>query len=168
MALFRRAKAAPSDLATLHAWVHEHQGVEAYVEPQTSVTPTTVVLVAGDGEFIRRRVPTPQAAADFARKAGIPVYDTNRVGLPQRMRDFAVRQSRDAAPPAVTLNPHEQDAVLTLAGAAAMPVPGAGASRDELRSLLRVARSRVHPDRVGGDRSAWDAVEAAAQVLGLR
>ena len=26
-------------------------------------------------------------AAEFARKAGIPVYDANRVGYPQRMRE---------------------------------------------------------------------------------
>src|SRR5262245_54657178 len=92
MALFRRTKVAPDDLAALQEWAASHRGVEAFVEPQTAVTPTTVVLVAGDGEFIRRRVKSPQGAADFARKAGIPIYDTNRVGLPQRMRDFAVRQ----------------------------------------------------------------------------
>ena len=31
-------------------------GVEAYVEPKTTVTDVTVVLVADDGEWTRRRV----------------------------------------------------------------------------------------------------------------
>ena len=31
-------------------------GVEAYVEPKTTVTDVTVVLVAADGEWTRRRI----------------------------------------------------------------------------------------------------------------
>lgn len=34
------------------------------------------------------------------------------------------------------------------------------------RRVVRAARRRVHPDRVG-NRDQWDAVEAAAQLLGL-
>lgn len=41
-----------------------------------------------------------------------------------------------------------------------------GAPADE-RILLRAARANTHPDRNGGDRSGWDAVEAAGKVLGL-
>lgn len=33
--------------------------------------------------------------------------------------------------------------------------------------LWKMARARVHPDRNGDDRTMWDKVEAAAQVLGL-
>ena len=90
-------KATKDDLAQLREWSAERSGVEAFVEPQTSVTQTTLLLVAGDGEFTRRRVESPQAAAEFARKVGIPVYDTNRVGYPQRMRDYNERQKRRPA-----------------------------------------------------------------------
>ena len=141
------------------------------MEPQTAVTPTTVVLVADDGEFIRRPVSSPRAAADFGHKAGIPVYDANRIGLPRRMREYALRQQAAKAPmsggqPARTSR--ELDAIATLAGAAVMPVPGADLDKDGLRGLLRAARAKSHPDRNGGDRVLWDAVEDAAHVLGLR
>ncbi len=36
-------------------WVADHAGVEAFVEPKTTVTDVTVVLVAADGEWTRRR-----------------------------------------------------------------------------------------------------------------
>lgn len=41
------------------------------------------------------------------------------------------------------------------------------ASDDALAKVLRVARSRSHPDRNNGDREQWDHVETAAGVLGL-
>lgn len=37
----------------------------------------------------------------------------------------------------------------------------------ELRAAVRVARSYHHPDRTGGDRTAWDLIEQAARVLGV-
>jgi hypothetical protein len=165
MALFRRSKVVRDDLATLRDWVASRGGVEAYVEPRTSMSPTTVVLVAGDGEFTRRPVSTPQAAVEFARSLGIPVYDTNRFGLPQRMRDYAVRQR--STTPSVSLSGLEREAIQTIADAAGQPVPALSESKDEVRAMLRSARANVHPDRNDGDRSAWDAVEDAAAVLRL-
>lgn len=159
------------DAAALRDWVTTHRGVEAYVEPKTSVSPTTVVLVAGDGEFIRRPVSSPQAAANFARSVGIPVYDTNRVGLPKRMREYALRNQnarpQDQSRPPVR-SARQWDAIETLASIAGMEAPGSEASDDDLQVLLRTARSKAHPDRNGGDRLAWDAVEDAARALGLR
>lgn len=38
---------------------------------------------------------------------------------------------------------------------------------ERFRELYRMARSRWHPDRTGGDRTRWDQVEAAARVLGV-
>jgi hypothetical protein len=155
----------------LREWVASHRGVEAFVEPQTAVTPTTVVLVADDGEFIRRRVSSPRVATDFGHKAGIPVYDTNRVGLPRRMREYALRQQAAQAPTSDSQsvrNSRELDAIAILAGAAVMPVPQTDVDADGLRGLLRAARAKAHPDRNGGDRVMWDAVEDAAHVLGLR
>jgi hypothetical protein len=167
MALFRRPKVTRDDLVALYEWVDSHSGVEAYVEPRTSTSPTTVVLVAGDGEFVRRQVATPQVAADFARSVGIPVYDTNRVGLPQRMRDYAVRQQNSRTSSTPGLSGVERDAVQTIAGVAGRPVPTVSPDREELRVLLRSARANAHPDRNNGDRTAWDTLENAANVLNL-
>jgi hypothetical protein len=172
MALFRRPKVARDDLIALREWVGSHRGVEAYVEPRTSFSPTTIVLVAGDGEFIRRGVGSPDAAAKFARSVGIPVYDTNRIGLPQRMRDYALRQQAGEAGSGRTAasgrSARERDAIQALATAAALPTPSADASRADLQTLLRSARAKAHPDRNDGDRALWDAVDDAAHVLGLR
>jgi len=176
MALFRRPKVARDDLVVLREWVASRGaikgGVEAYVEPQTSFSPTTMVLVAGDGEFIRRNVGSPDAAAKFARSVGIPIYDTNRVGLPQRMREYALRhQARSPGsvrPAASGRSARERDAIQALAAAAALPSPPTDVSREDLQALLRTARSKAHPDRNGGDRTRWDAIEDAAHVLGLR
>ena len=67
-----------------------------YVEPRTSVTPTTVVLVATTGEWTRRRVSGPPAAAALAKDLGVPVYDVQLTRYPQRMREWTARQRRAA------------------------------------------------------------------------
>ena len=54
-------------LAHLRQFVSSRRGVEMYVEPRTSVTPTTVVLIATSGEWTRRRVSDPSAAGQLAR-----------------------------------------------------------------------------------------------------
>src|SRR5919107_623687 len=59
-----------------------------YVEPRTSVTETTIVLVAADGEWTRRRIDGPDTARRLSRELGIPVYDAQVTGYPQRMRDW--------------------------------------------------------------------------------
>lgn len=76
----------------LEQFFRGRRGVEAFLEPRTTVTETTVVLVAHDGEWTRRRVTSPGAARDFARRLGMPIYDVALVGYPQRMRDFNARQ----------------------------------------------------------------------------
>jgi len=69
-------------------------GVEAYIEPATRVTQTTVVLIATTGEWTRRRVPDPRTARQIARELSIPVYDVQLTGYPKRMRDWNSRQRR--------------------------------------------------------------------------
>ncbi|MCW0216082.1 MAG: oxidoreductase [Pseudonocardia sp.] len=76
----------------LRAWTATHAGVEAFVEPRTAVTETTMILVATDGEWTRRRVSGPDGARRIARSLKIPVYDVQIVGYPQRMRDHDARQ----------------------------------------------------------------------------
>ncbi|MGH8827096.1 MAG: hypothetical protein ACRDVZ_05715 [Jiangellaceae bacterium] len=77
-----------ADTRHLKEFVRTRRGVEAFVEPPTTMTATTVVLVAHDGEWTRRRVKDAGAAHELARKLAIPAYDAQVVGYPQRMRDW--------------------------------------------------------------------------------
>jgi len=81
-----------ADVKYLRQWVAAHHGVEAFVEPKTTVTEVTVVLVAADGEWTRRRTGGDKGARRLSDKLGIPVYDVQKVGYPQRMRDFDARR----------------------------------------------------------------------------
>lgn len=96
--LFRRRRsggprtATDADIEHLKAWAASRRGVEAYIEPKTRVTETTVVLIAHDGEWSRRRIASPEAAYRLGRKIGVPVYEVQRLGYPRRMRDYTARQ----------------------------------------------------------------------------
>ena len=79
------------DLAHLEQFVASRRGVEGYVEPRTAVTETTIVLVAADGEWTRRRIDGPDVARKLSRDLSIPVYDAQVTGYPQRMRDWSSR-----------------------------------------------------------------------------
>lgn len=83
-----------ADLAHLRHFVATRVGVEMYVEPATSVTQTTVALVATSGEWTRRRVSGPQQAAALARELAVPVYDATIVGYPARMRAWTTARRR--------------------------------------------------------------------------
>jgi hypothetical protein len=102
----RRSKSAASpggrpanraDLEHLAEFVRSRRGVEAFIEPQTTVTETTVLLIAHDGEWTRRRVDSPEGARRFAHGVAIPIYDVRLMGYPQRMRDYNERQKRRRA-----------------------------------------------------------------------
>ena len=69
-----------------------HRGVEGFVEPRTAVSDVTLLLVAHDGEWTRRRVPSVKWAHDFANKHHIPSYDAAVVGYPERMREYNRRR----------------------------------------------------------------------------
>ena len=106
MAWFRRRSTAgarperaaeKADFAHLEAFIGSRRGVEAFLEPKTTVTQTTVLLIAHDGEWTRRRVDGPEGARRFAHRLAIPVYDVALVGYPQRMRDYNARQKRRPA-----------------------------------------------------------------------
>jgi len=85
--------AGSPDRDHLEEFARSRRGVEGFVEPRTAVTETTMMLVAHDGEWTRRRVPSPQAAHEFANKLGIPSYDAGVVGYPARKRDYDTRQA---------------------------------------------------------------------------
>ncbi|WP_341925081.1 hypothetical protein [Nocardioides psychrotolerans] len=82
------------DEAHLHEFVTARRGVEGFVEPRTAVSDVTLLLVAHDGEWTRRRVPSINWAHDFANKHQVPSYDAAVVGIPQRMRDYNSRQKQ--------------------------------------------------------------------------
>ncbi len=100
MGLFRRRtrpgvvrQAASADTDHLTAFARTHTGVEAFIEPPTTVSTTTVVFVASTGEWTRRRVRDARAAHELANKLAIPSYDAAVVGYPQRMREWNARRS---------------------------------------------------------------------------
>jgi hypothetical protein len=168
--------ASRADLDALRAFVESRKGVEAYVEPKTSVTQTTLLLVAADGESIRRRVASAQAAYEFARKKlNVPVYDANLVGVPSRKRDYDLRKAKGTPPPQSTSTtpqppkqtPKELAAIMTLESIAGVDPLPTNPSFDELMRVYRKARKQAHPDRMGGERTKWDTVEDAARALGL-
>ncbi|WP_245900606.1 oxidoreductase [Prauserella shujinwangii] len=84
--------ATDADTEHLQAWAARRRGVEAFVEPRTAVTETTVVLVAHDGEWTRRRIGSLDAAQRFGKKNSIPVYEAAKTGYPRRMREYTERQ----------------------------------------------------------------------------
>ena len=80
--------AGDADVRHLESFAETRTGVEGFVEPQTNTTSTTLVLVAGDGEWTRRRVSSPKAAFDLGRTLAVPVYDVAATGYPARMREW--------------------------------------------------------------------------------
>ncbi|HIV56380.1 MAG TPA: oxidoreductase [Candidatus Stackebrandtia faecavium] len=78
-----------SHLENFHA---TRYGVEAFVEPRTTVTETTVMLIAHDGEWTRRRIDGVESAFQLGARLGMPVYEVAKIGYPQRMRDYNERQ----------------------------------------------------------------------------
>ena len=82
----RASDAADAD--HLREFVTSRKGVEGFVEPRTAVSDVTLLLVAHDGEWTRRRVPSIQWAHKFANQYQVPSYDAAVVGIPQRMRDY--------------------------------------------------------------------------------
>ncbi|MEO5652336.1 MAG: hypothetical protein ABIN79_13555 [Marmoricola sp.] len=95
-----RGRAAPGTTRTaddadqrhLLEFVSGRRGVEGFVEPRTTVTDVTLLLVAHDGEWTRRRVPSVKWAHEFANKHGVPSYDAAVVGVPARMREYNRRE----------------------------------------------------------------------------
>ena len=101
MAWFRRRReqtrtsgrpADRADLEYLAEFVRSRRGVEAFIEPRTTVTETTILLIAHDGEWTRRRIESPEAARRFAHQLAMPIYDIRLMGYPQRMRDYNARR----------------------------------------------------------------------------
>jgi hypothetical protein len=84
-------EATSDDLDALREFARTRTGVEFYVEPETMVTDTTAVAIAADGEWTRRRVGSPQVIRRVAKQLGLPAYDVQIVGYPERMRAYNAR-----------------------------------------------------------------------------
>jgi hypothetical protein len=82
-----------ADQRHLLEFVRSRRGVEGFVEPRTTVTDVTLLLVAHDGEWTRRRVPSVQWAHEFSNRNRVPSYDAGLVGIPARMREYNRRES---------------------------------------------------------------------------
>jgi hypothetical protein len=83
-----------ADEKHLTEFASTRRGVEGFVEPRTAVSDVTIILVAHDGEWTRRRVPSVEWAHAFANKRGIPSYDAAVVGYPARMREYNRRNKQ--------------------------------------------------------------------------
>jgi hypothetical protein len=90
-------EAGPADLEHLRAFAKSREGVAFYVEPETTATDTTVVAVAFDGEWTRRRVGTPRAAQKLARSVKVACHDVQVTGYPPEMRAWNARAKADRA-----------------------------------------------------------------------
>jgi hypothetical protein len=91
---------AAFDGSDLLAFASTRRGVEAYLEPRTNLYGHSVLLVADDGEYLRRPVPDPASIRRLCAEHGIPVYDAARTGYPRRVRDY----DRGVRPDAVSLD----------------------------------------------------------------
>lgn len=79
----------------LEDFIRTRDGVEGYLEPKTAIYSTTLLLVAGDGEYLRRPVRDRDQAATVCKKHGTPLYEAQKVGYPKRMRDYEAGRRRD-------------------------------------------------------------------------
>ncbi len=80
--------AQAATVAYLTDFVKTRPGCEAFIEPPTRVTQTTMVVVAESGEWTRRRVPDQVTARKLAKQLGIVAFDVNLSGYPSRMREW--------------------------------------------------------------------------------
>lgn len=72
----------------LQLFLQQRSGVEGFIEPPTAVYAMTLLLVAGDGEYLRRPVKNDKQARKLCDDNGVPLYEARKVGYPQRMKDY--------------------------------------------------------------------------------
>ena len=81
-------RASRSSTKELEEFALSRFGVEAFLEPRTTLYSTTLLLIADDGEYLRRPIKDGREAGAFCKDVNIPLYDAKKVGYPKRMRDW--------------------------------------------------------------------------------
>jgi hypothetical protein len=89
------AKASKAATKEIDTFITSRPGVEGFVEPKTAIYSTTLLLVAADGEYLRRPIGDRDQARKVCEQHGIPLYDAAKVGYPKRMRDYDRGVKRD-------------------------------------------------------------------------
>ena len=86
----RRQRAKTTELVevVLREFIATRRGVQAWVEEATGFNKTSLLLVAADGEWTRRTVPSTDWARDFAADSNLTCYTAGIDAYPQRMRDW--------------------------------------------------------------------------------
>ncbi|MBA2528761.1 MAG: oxidoreductase [Euzebyales bacterium] len=105
---------SPETQTRLSRFMDSRDGVEAFVEPPTSVYAMTLCLVAADGEYLRQPVRDERQARKLCGEHGVPLYDARIVGYPKRMREYerGVRQqqvSLEDLPPLDVVDPERRE-----------------------------------------------------------
>ena len=77
--------------SVLGDFIKQRRGVEGWVESATRFNKPSLLLIAYDGEWIRRSIPSAAWAFDFCAKHDIPAYQAGVVPYPQRKRDWDAR-----------------------------------------------------------------------------
>ena len=127
VALFRRKRAGQmrtadsADVKHLVEFAKSQTGVEAFVEPRTAVTETTMVLVAASGEWTRRRV------AGRARRTPSPTGSASRPTTPRWSATRSGCASGTAAGPPAS-RPSRRPRRADLSPQAGSSVPSASSS----------------------------------------
>ena len=67
-------------------FLNTHEGVEAYVEPKTVMSPKSVVLVDGVGEWRRFELKEDAYLRRLSAERPLPIFDAALTGYPPRMR----------------------------------------------------------------------------------
>ncbi len=100
MALFSRKnkggplaqrRARKDTIEHLEQFVSTREGVSAYFEAETSRDPSAIVLVARDGEWTRRKIPSFHDATSVAEELGISLFDVAATGYPREMREWSMK-----------------------------------------------------------------------------
>ena len=75
----------------LDRFLTTRRGVEVWVESPTNFNRPSIVLIAHDGEWTRRVVPSVRWGHQFADQRKLASYDAGVIPYPQRMRDWNQR-----------------------------------------------------------------------------
>ncbi len=89
------SRASKVSTKEIEGFIESRTGVEAFLEPKTTIYSTTLLLVAADGEYLRRPIRDRDQAAEVCDARGVPLYDAAKVGYPKRMRDYDQGIKRD-------------------------------------------------------------------------